>query len=124
MLETLAAPPRVAARQTPFVDVPRKTWKSKGEAIEGSNEKKSAFCNHVTMSIYYHLFGEFLWEHYGAMDSRKSTVILPLESHTWILAPNVGIAMSCLPPIKLMVYTTHRNGDEWGMVYYCYTHII
>ena len=20
-----------------------------------------------------------------------------------------------------MVYTTHKNGDEWGMVYYCYT---
>ena len=23
-----------------------------------------------------------------------------------------------------MVYTTHKNGDEWGMVYYCYTNII
>ena len=23
-----------------------------------------------------------------------------------------------------MVYTTHRNGDEWGMVYYCYTNIM
>ena len=22
-----------------------------------------------------------------------------------------------------MVYTTHKNGDEWGMVYYCYTNI-
>ena len=23
-----------------------------------------------------------------------------------------------------MVYTTHKSGDEWGMVYDCYTHII
>ena len=23
----------------------------------------------------------------------------------------------------LMVYTTHKNGDEWGMVYYCSTNI-
>ena len=23
-----------------------------------------------------------------------------------------------------MVYITHKNGDEWGMVYYCYTNII
>ena len=22
-----------------------------------------------------------------------------------------------------MVYTTHKNGHEWGMVYYCYTNI-
>ena len=20
-------------------------------------------------------------------------------------------------------HTTHKNGDDWGMVYYCYTHI-
>jgi hypothetical protein len=22
-----------------------------------------------------------------------------------------------------MVYTTYKNGDDWGMVYYCFTHI-
>ena len=39
----------------------------------------------------------------------------------------LGIAMSLAPPIKLMVgkcwKTTHKNGDEWGMVYHCYTNI-
>ena len=28
---------------------------------------------------------------------------------------NVGIAITKHP--LLMVYTTHKNGDEWGMVY-------
>ena len=23
-----------------------------------------------------------------------------------------------------MVYTTYKNGDDWGMVYYCSTHIL
>ena len=23
-----------------------------------------------------------------------------------------------------MVYTSYKNGDDWGMVYYCFTHII
>ena len=23
-----------------------------------------------------------------------------------------------------MVYTIYENGDDWGMVYYCFTHII
>ena len=23
-----------------------------------------------------------------------------------------------------MLYTTYKHGDEWGMVYHCYTHII
>ena len=23
-----------------------------------------------------------------------------------------------------MVYTTHKNGDDWGMAYYCSNHII
>ena len=40
-------------------------------------------------------------------------------------AGNVDIAMSCLPAIFLgMVNIPTIYGDEWGMVYYCYTNII
>ena len=42
---------------------------------------------------------------------------------------NVGIAMSCLPPIKLMVNivcTTRKNGEKFGggcQLWHCYTNI-
>ena len=36
---------------------------------------------------------------------------------------NVGIAMSLAPPMFDGWNPTHQHGDEWGLVYYCYTHI-
>ena len=30
----------------------------------------------------------------------------------------------CHKPLKLgIVYSTYKNGDDWGMIYYCFTHI-
>ena len=37
------------------------------------------------------------------------------------LGDNVGIAIINHP--FLMVFTTNKTGDEWGVVYYCYTNI-
>ena len=35
----------------------------------------------------------------------------------------MGITIINKPPIFDGKHTTHRNGDDWGMVYYCYTNI-
>ena len=33
-------------------------------------------------------------------------------------------SMPCLPPMTGNgENTTYKNGDDWGMVYYCFTHI-
>ena len=32
---------------------------------------------------------------------------------------NVGLAMSLAPPMFDGWNRTHKNGDEWGMVYHC-----
>ena len=34
-------------------------------------------------------------------------------------------SMPCLPPMTGNgENTTYKNGDDWGMVYYCFTHMI
>ena len=45
----------------------------------------------------------------------------PVIDYQLVLNINVGIAIINHP--FLMVYTSHKNGDEWGMVYYCYANI-
>ena len=37
---------------------------------------------------------------------------------------NVRKTMPCLPPMTGKgKHATYKNGDDWGMVYYCFTHI-
>jgi hypothetical protein len=36
---------------------------------------------------------------------------------------DAGKTMPFLPPKLGIVYSTYKNGDDWGMVYYWFTHI-
>ena len=47
---------------------------------------------------------------------KATNLHLTASHHPQKQIPHVGVAMSLAPPTKLMVYITHKNGDDWEMV--------
>jgi len=58
-----------------------------------------------------------IWRFVLLMDLR--VVITPIE-----MSILLGKTVPSTHDWKYEVYTTYKNGDDWGIVYYCFTHII